>query len=76
LCAYDRTPFFSLESRQSKKLGKKEILPGETFGKSNQKPGVVCLIPVKGKLAKISCVKYDLLMELSPVGFFQPECSG
>jgi len=36
------------------KLGKKEIIPGETFGKSNQKPTIVFLIPVKGKLAKIS----------------------
>jgi hypothetical protein len=40
--------------------------------KVTQKPGVVFLIPVKVKLAKISCVKYDLLMELSPSGFFHP----
>ena len=58
------------------KLGKKEILPGETFEKSHQKPVAVFLIPVKVKLAKISCVKYDLLTELSPSGFFHPAIAG
>jgi hypothetical protein len=65
-----------LKSGQSKKLGKNEILPGETFVKSHQKPTLVFLIPDKGKLAKMSCVKYDLLKELSPVGFFHPEYPG
>ncbi len=37
---------------------------------------IVFLIPVKGKLAKMSCVKYDLLKEPSPFGFFHPEYSG
>jgi len=39
---------------QIKKLGKKEILPGETFEKVTQKPGDFFLIPDKVKLAKIS----------------------
>jgi len=39
---------------QIKKLGKKEILPGETFEKVTQKPAHVLLISDKVKLAKIS----------------------
>jgi hypothetical protein len=57
-------------------LAKKKSFPGKLLEKVTQKPGAVFLIPVKVKLAKISCVKYDLLMELSPSGFFHPAKAG
>jgi len=70
-CLLPQTAFF-FEIRTKQKARQKRNPSRGDFCKSHQKPTLVFLIPVKGKLAKMSCVKYDLLKELSPVGFFHP----